>query len=29
VRWLTEAGDNPRMKPSFYTSDNLRAISDR
>ena len=29
VRWLTEPGDSPRMKASFYTSDNLRAISDR
>jgi hypothetical protein len=29
VRWLTEPGSNPRLKPSFYTSDNLRAISER
>nr|WP_316644662.1 DUF1329 domain-containing protein [uncultured Roseateles sp.] len=29
VRWLTEAGGNPRLKPGFYTSENLRAISDR
>jgi catechol 2,3-dioxygenase-like lactoylglutathione lyase family enzyme len=29
VRWITEAGSNPRLKPGFYTSENLRAISDR
>lgn len=29
VRWLTEPGSNPRLKPGFYTSENLRAISDR
>ena len=29
VRWITEPGNNPRMKPGFYTSENLRAISDR
>ncbi|MEO8808482.1 MAG: DUF1329 domain-containing protein, partial [Burkholderiaceae bacterium] len=29
VRWLTEPGNNPRLKASFYTSENLRAISDR
>ena len=29
VRWITEAGTNPRMKPGFYTSENLRTISDR
>ncbi|MDG4275176.1 DUF1329 domain-containing protein [Pseudomonas aeruginosa] len=28
-RWITEAGTNPRMKRDFYTSDNLRAISER
>ena len=28
-RWLTEAGSNPRLKPGFYTSDNLRVISER
>lgn len=28
VQWLTEP-NGPRYKPSFYTSDNLRAISDR
>lgn len=29
VRWLTEAGSNAKLKPGFYTSDNLRAISER
>lgn len=29
VRWLTEAGGNSKYKSSFYTSDNLRAISER
>ena len=29
VRWLTEAGNNAKLKPGFYTSDNLRAISER
>lgn len=28
-RWLTESSGNPRMKRDFYTSDNLRAISER
>ncbi|SDI45864.1 MULTISPECIES: DUF1329 domain-containing protein [Pseudomonas] len=28
-RWLTESAGNPRLKPDFYTSDNLRAISER
>lgn len=28
IRWLTEP-EGPRMKPQFYTSDNLRAISER
>jgi len=28
VQWLTEP-TGPRMKGSFYTSENLRAISDR
>ena len=28
MQWLTEAS-GPRMKPAFYTSENLRAISDR
>lgn len=28
VRWVVE-GDGPRYKPSFYTADNLRTISDR
>lgn len=28
-RWLTEQGNNPRLKRSFYTSDNLRVISER
>lgn len=28
-RWLTESEGNPRMRMDFYTSDNLRAISDR
>lgn len=28
IQWVTE-GNSPRYKPSFYTSDNLRAISDR
>ncbi|HNK17610.1 MAG TPA: DUF1329 domain-containing protein [Piscinibacter sp.] len=27
--WLTEPGGNPRMKPDFYTADNLRAVSER
>ena len=29
VRWITEPGNNPKLKASFYTSDNLRAISER
>ncbi|MBV5294925.1 MAG: DUF1329 domain-containing protein [Curvibacter lanceolatus] len=29
VHWLTEAGNNAKLKASFYTSDNLRAISER
>lgn len=29
VHWLTEPGNNPRLKAAFYTSENLRAISDR
>ncbi|MEO8296959.1 MAG: DUF1329 domain-containing protein [Burkholderiales bacterium] len=29
VRWITEPGNNPRLKPGFYTSENLRSISDR
>ena len=29
IQWLTEPGKNPRLKASFYTSDNLRAISER
>ena len=28
-RWLTEKGSSPRLKRDFYTSDNLRAISER
>lgn len=28
-RWLTEDAGNPRLKRDFYTSDNLRAISER
>lgn len=28
-RWLTESGSNPRLKRDFYTSDNLRALSER
>ncbi|CAI8730894.1 WD-40 repeat-containing protein [Pseudomonas sp. IT-P74] len=28
-RWLTESTGNPRLKRDFYTSDNLRAISER
>ncbi|MCY1552088.1 hypothetical protein D9M68_884630 [compost metagenome] len=28
-RWLTENSGNPRLKRDFYTSDNLRAISER
>ncbi|MDC7827428.1 DUF1329 domain-containing protein [Pseudomonas sp. BLCC-B13] len=28
-RWLTEQGNHPRLKYGFYTSDNLRAISER
>lgn len=27
--WMVEPGNNPRMKADFYTSDNLRAISER
>jgi hypothetical protein len=29
THWITEAGNNPLMKPSFYTADNLRASSER
>ncbi|WP_350404873.1 DUF1329 domain-containing protein [Pseudomonas sp. W17] len=28
-RWLTESTGNPRLKRDFYTSDNLRATSER
>jgi hypothetical protein len=28
-RWLIDGAGNPRMKTDFYTSDNLRAISER
>jgi len=28
-RWLTEDAGNPRLKTGFYTSDNLRSISER
>ncbi|MCO8312939.1 DUF1329 domain-containing protein [Pseudomonas mandelii] len=28
-RWLTESAGNPRLKRDFYTSDNLRANSER
>jgi hypothetical protein len=28
-RWITDGAGNPRMKPEFYTSENLRAISER
>jgi hypothetical protein len=29
IQWFTEAAGNPRLKPDFYTADNLRAISER
>ncbi|MBN9359328.1 MAG: DUF1329 domain-containing protein [Herbaspirillum huttiense] len=29
IRWETEVKDNPRLRDSFYSADNLRAISDR
>lgn len=29
IRWLTEDGSSPRLKRDFFTSDNLRAISER
>ena len=29
IRWLTDEGSSPRLKRDFYTSDNLRAISER
>lgn len=29
LRWITDTAANPRLKPGFYTSDNLRAISER
>jgi len=29
IRWLTESEGSPRHKRDFYTSDNLRAISER
>jgi hypothetical protein len=28
-KWVVDAGNNEKLKQSFYTSDNLRAISDR
>lgn len=28
-RWITEPGDNPRLRASFYTPDSLRMMSDR
>ena len=28
-RWLTDGASNPRLKRDFYTSDNLRANSER
>jgi hypothetical protein len=28
-RWITDGAGNSRMKPEFYTSENLRAISER
>ncbi len=29
MHWYSETGNNPRMKESFYTSDNLKAVSER
>lgn len=29
IRWLTEDNGSPRLKRNFFTSDNLRAISER
>lgn len=29
IRWITEDSGNPRLKRDFFTSDNLRAISER
>lgn len=29
IRWITEDNGNPRLKRDFFTSDNLRAISER
>ncbi len=29
IRWLTQDSGNPRLKRDFFTSDNLRAISER
>jgi hypothetical protein len=29
VRWITEAGGNPRLTGNFYSADNLRSISER
>ena len=29
IQYFTEAGGNPRLKRDFYTSENLRAISER
>lgn len=29
IQYFTEAAGNPRLKPDFYTADNLRAISER
>jgi hypothetical protein len=28
-RWIVDGAGNPRMKQDFYTSENLRAISER
>jgi hypothetical protein len=29
MSWVTDAKGNPRLKSSFFTADNLRAISER
>ena len=29
ARWVTDAGKDERLKPAFFTADNLRSISDR
>jgi len=29
VKWIVDAGGNPHMKPGFYTTENLRAMSER